>query len=121
MVKGIGVDIVDVSRFEGVLERHGKRFMERIFTPGEMDYCEGKYRPAMHYAARFAAKEAVIKALGKRIPFKNVEIVRGESGKPGLDVKGYTAEMGYIWHLSISHDGGYSLASVILEERDEGR
>jgi holo-[acyl-carrier protein] synthase len=113
MIKGIGIDIVDVKRFEGVVGRHGKRFIGRVFTEGESLYCNKKHRPGIHFAARFAAKEAVIKAIGRAIPFRDIEITREETGRPLLNVKGYKND--YTWHLSIAHNGNYSLAYVIME------
>lgn len=117
MIRGVGVDIVEIGRFEGVMERYGERLQGRLFTEGEVSYCEGKRRANHHYAARFAAKEAVIKAIGTRLPFRDIEVVRGEKGKPLIHVKGY--EKGYRWNLSLTHDGDYALACVIMEAESE--
>ncbi len=113
MIKGIGIDIVDVKRFEGVVSRHGERFIGRVFTEGESLYCKKKNRPGIHFAARFAAKEAVIKAIGRTIPFRDIEIIREEAGRPLLNVRGYEDDC--VWHLSITHDGNYALAYVVME------
>jgi len=117
MIRGVGADIVDVRRFEKACNRYGRKFTRRLFTGEEITYCEGRYRPALHYAARFAAKEAVIKAVGRRVPFKDIEVVRGEGGRPLLHVEEY--KWGYRWHLSLSHDGDYSLAYVVMEAVSE--
>ena len=117
MIRGVGTDIVDVRRFERARKRYGRKFVRRLFTGEEIAYCEERYNPALHYAARFAAKEAVIKAVGKRLPFKEIEVVREENGRPFLHVEEY--RLGYRWHLSLSHDGDYSLAYVIMEAVSE--
>ena len=64
-VFGIGIDVVEVARIAAAIERHGEPFLARIFTTAERAYCESRKHPAMHYAARFAAKEAVVKALAR--------------------------------------------------------
>jgi holo-[acyl-carrier protein] synthase len=88
MIQGIGVDIVDVSRLKAVMEAWGQNFTERIFTEKEIVYCQSMKNKYEHFAARFAAKEAVSKALeiGWRRGFrwKDVEIVNEPSGKPGV-------------------------------------
>ncbi len=114
MLSGVGVDIVDIRRFRRVMERYGERFLTRLFTDGERAYCDKKWRPEYHYAARFAAKEAAIKVVGRRLPFTDIEVLREEMGKPTLYVKGY--EKGCRWHISLSHDGDYSVAYVMMEE-----
>jgi len=119
MISGVGVDIVNIKRFGRVMERYGEKFLARLFTDGERAYCDVKLRPACHYAARFAAKEAVIKVLGRRVSFRDIEVFREADGKPLLQVKGY--EAGCRWHLSLSHDGGYSVANVIMEGDSEDR
>jgi holo-[acyl-carrier protein] synthase len=115
MIRGIGIDLVDVQRFKGVMERCGKRFIERVFTEEEIRYCKGKHKPHIYFAARFASKEAVIKAVGKTIPFRDIEVLKEEGGRPLLNVKGYDKKEGYNWHLSITHDGQYSAAHAIME------
>ena len=83
---GLGTDLVDVVRVDNALQRHGDRFRARVFTPEEIAYCEGRARPGPHYAARFAAKEAVSKALGTGIcgafPWKAVAVAKRASGEP---------------------------------------
>ncbi|MEV0196430.1 holo-ACP synthase [Nonomuraea sp. NPDC050691] len=115
MILGIGVDVVDIARFEATLERTpGLR--TRLFTERERDL------PVRSLAARFAAKEAVAKALGgpKGVAHLEAEVRRGESGKPELHVTGRAAEAAYElgvkrWHLSLSHDAGVAVAYVIAE------
>jgi holo-[acyl-carrier protein] synthase len=88
-IKGFGVDIVEIERVERVLKKH-PRFAERFFTPIERRYCEKRPRPAAHFALRFAAKEAVAKALGSGfvdIPWKDIEVLRERNGKPKVLLK----------------------------------
>ncbi|MBK1877884.1 holo-ACP synthase [Pelagicoccus mobilis] len=93
-VLGIGVDIVSVSRIRDLIERQGERFIERVYTDTEREYCAKFRDPAERYAARFAAKEAVAKAfssgIGEQLNWKSVGIVSGERGQPEveLDEKG---------------------------------
>lgn len=115
MIKGIGIDIIEVERVEK-LGLKSSRFLEKIFTPREIAYCSRKANKFQHFAARFAAKEAFFKALGKRIPWKDVELVNLASGKPTLELAS-----GREWpfrqaHVSISHLARLALAVVVLEE-----
>ncbi|MCK2215131.1 holo-ACP synthase [Actinomadura sp. ATCC 31491] len=115
MILGIGVDVVDIARFERALERTpGLR--ERLFTEGERPL------PVQSLAARFAAKEAVAKALGapRGLGHQEAEVCRDELGKPELRVSGRVAETAYElgvkrWHISLSHDAGVAVAYVIAE------
>ena len=96
-VLGIGLDLIEVERIRGLLERHGARFKERTFTPEEVRYCDTCADPAMHYAARFAAKEACAKALGpgfaEGVSWRDIEVVRADSGAPGLRLHGAAEEL----------------------------
>lgn len=87
-VIGIGLDIIEVSRIRDLLKRHGERFKARTFTTGEIAYCDRCADPAMHYAARFAAKEAAAKALGtgfaEGVSWSDIEVSRAENGAPSL-------------------------------------
>ena len=89
---GIGTDIVNIKRMEKSLKRSGKRFKNNIFSKNEINYCEKKKNSAAFYAKRFAAKEALSKALGtgirKGIKFKNIEILNDSYGKPSIQLKG---------------------------------
>jgi holo-[acyl-carrier protein] synthase len=87
----VGVDLIEIDRIRRALERHGDGFRDRCFTRGEQEYCESKANPAQHYAGRFAAKEAVGKALGSGVHFTWKEIeIRGRP-KPGVVLTGRTA------------------------------
>ncbi len=124
MVYGIGVDIVKVERFEKALERWGRHFCERVFTPREVSICNQKARPGRHLALRFAAKEAFLKALGvgmfQGVAWKEIEILNDPMGRPQLMVCG---EAGRICQekgirgifVSISHEEEYGVAQVVLE------
>ena len=114
-VVGVGVDVVDIARFTETLHRT-PAMSERLFTPAER-----KLRPPS-LAARFAAKEAVAKALGapKGLVWQDAEILRGDDGRPLLTVTGTVAaaaeRLGVrSWHLSLSHDGGIAMAMVVAE------
>jgi len=114
MIKGIGVDIIEVERVEK-LGLRSPRFLERIFSPGEIAYCSKKANKFQHFAARFAAKEAFFKALGRRIPWKEVELVNLTSGKPTLKLKGKGRQVFKRAHVSVAHLTEYAVAVVILE------
>src|SRR5262249_37109797 len=116
------IDICEIARIRSSLERFGIAFFERILTEQERAYCERHADSAVNYAGRFAAKEAAIKALGgpPGLRWHDMEILRTEGGAPRLALHGATAEiakgMGVTrTHLSISHDGGFAAAVVILE------
>jgi len=122
-ILGHGIDLVDTPRIERLLGEHEQRFLDRVFTAGERAYCEsgGKLR-VQRYAARFAAKEAVLKVLGTGwsggIAWTDVEVVREATGKPGVVLHGEAAAVAKRvgvtqWHISLSHLQGHALASVI--------
>ena len=125
MIYGIGVDLVKVARIAAALERHGDRFLKRIFTPQEIEYCQGKARTASILALRFAAKEAFSKALGvglrrNGIRWREVEVVPNPMGKPEIVVTGRAAQLcedaGITnMHLTLTDEDGLALAVVILE------
>ncbi|MBI5562128.1 MAG: holo-ACP synthase [Deltaproteobacteria bacterium] len=96
------------------MERRGSGFCERLFTPGETAYCMRQRRPHEHFAARFAAKASLVKALGRGLAFKRIEVLRGEGGQP--EIKAADLGEGFRLAVSISHDGGYSIAQVIVEK-----
>jgi holo-[acyl-carrier protein] synthase len=94
MIKGIGVDIVDIDRIERAIEGKKERFLNRIYTPDEREYCRGKPRPYRHFAARFAAKEAVSKALGtgkRSMRWTDIEVCRDPKGCPFIKLTGGAA------------------------------
>ena len=92
---GIGTDIVNIKRMHKTLKQNGSSFKNKIFSKNEINYCENKKNPSSFYAKRFAAKEALSKALGtgirKGISFKNIEISNDTYGKPSIKLKGSTA------------------------------
>ncbi len=122
MILGIGTDLLDVARMATELAKEGGGFRDDVFTPSEIAYCEGKYRPARHFAARFAAKEALFKALEGRVPagcFLDVEVARA-AGAPRLVLRGAVKDaadrLGVRSVLvSLSHTDGLATASVVLE------
>jgi holo-[acyl-carrier protein] synthase len=95
-VIALGLDLVEVSRIRDLLGRHGERFKERMFSPAEQNYCDGQAEPAMHYAARFAAKEAVAKALGtgfaEGVGWADIEVLRADNGQPSIALHHGAAE-----------------------------
>ena len=112
MIDGIGIDVVDIERFTSSLERT-PGLLEKLFTPTE------RTKPVASLAARFAAKEALAKALsaGKGLPWHDAEVVNLESGKPVFIFRGEIADLvdGADVHLSLSHDAGIASAMVIVE------
>jgi holo-[acyl-carrier protein] synthase len=114
----VGVDLVEIRRIAELVARHGERFTGRVFTPGEVADCSGR---AESLAARWAAKEAVAKALGTGIGaagWQEIEVVRGDSGCPAVQLHGRAATLAAQrglarWALSLAHDGGMALAFVV--------
>src|SRR5687768_13787420 len=96
-VVGLGLDLVEVSRIRALLEKSGDRFKERVFTATEVRYCDSCADGAMHYAARFAAKEAVAKALGtgftNGVTWQDIEVLRSEGGVPSVRLHGSAAQV----------------------------
>lgn len=94
---GVGIDLVEVDRIHSLLEKNGDRFKRRVFTEGEIQYCDSCAESAMHYAARFAAKEAVAKALGtgfaEGVGWADIEVLRGENGAPTVVLHGGAARV----------------------------
>lgn len=124
MIVGIGIDLIDIARIERVLERHEGRAHARLFTAGEMAYCNAAARPAESYAARFAAKEAFFKAVrtgwGQGLTWTDVEILSSPGGAPDLRLHGGARaradELGVRGlHLSLTHTGDVAGAFLVLE------
>lgn len=124
MIVGLGIDVVEVSRIEAAIKRHGRPFLARVFTPAEIAYCERHRNPWERFAARFAAKEAAMKALGtgwaRGVRWVDIEVIRAPSGQPSLALYGAArrhADRLGVRHTSISitHVGNTALAEVILE------
>lgn len=126
MIRGIGVDIIKIQRLRKSVEHSGQRFLERVFTPDEIAYCTAQRDPFPSFAARFAAKEAFIKALPQsaRLAVKDVEVSLSKDRKPSIVTKGNVAkvlgELGVrAVHLSMSHEKDYAVAHVVLEGEEE--
>lgn len=114
MIVGIGVDIIEVERIRKLAEK-SPRFLKRVYTTEEIKYCEGKKNKYQHLAARFAAKEAFFKALGRKIGWTDVGIINLSSGKPKLVIT-YEDSLSFNkTHVSISHLRDYAVACVVLE------
>lgn len=124
MVVGLGTDLVVIARIKHLLERHGERFLTRVFTPREREECLSRPQVPQALAVRFAAKEATMKALGtgyrQGVKFQEIEVYHLPSGQPQLRLSGVAAEharrLGATRpHVSLTHDGGLGHAVVILE------
>jgi len=125
MILGVGVDIVEVARIRAALgrERTGTRFRERVFTPAEVAYCHGRRNAYESYAARFAAKEATMKALGRGfgegLAWRDIEVTR-DAGAPTVRLGGNALVRAQVLgvrhlHLSLSHAGDFAVAHVVAE------
>lgn len=124
MIVGTGVDLCEVDRIREAVERYGERFLKRIYTPREIAYCQSKANRYERFAARFAAKEAGMKAIGTGwrggVRWVDFEVVNLPSGRPTLKLDGVAKvvaeKLGVIGiHLSLTHTASMSLAHVILE------
>ena len=121
-VLGIGVDLVETQRIEHSLERFGERFLQRVFTDGEIAYCQSMKYPARHFAARFAAKEAVSKAfstgIGKAIGWKDIDVHRHEGGQPFVVLEGGATELAaargvaQVW-ITLSHTDPHAVPMTL--------
>lgn len=126
MVLGIGTDLIEIERVEASIGRFGQRFLERIFTAGEIAYCQRKKKHAAEsFAARFAAKEAAAKALGtgisRGIGWMEIEVRRETGERPTLNLSGRAAERAQAMgvkrlHLTLSHSQTLSIAVVVAED-----
>ncbi|HEX8679986.1 MAG TPA: holo-ACP synthase [Chthoniobacterales bacterium] len=123
-VLGVGIDIVENARVEHSLERFGERFVRRVFTDGEIEYCQSMKYPARHFAARFAAKEAVSKAfgtgIGKSMGWRDIDVHRHPSGQPFVVLDGGAKQLAElrgvtsVW-ISLSHTDHHAAATVVIE------
>ena len=125
MIVGLGLDIAEIDRIEAAITRHGAPFLERLFTPDEIAYCERFKNRYERYAGRFAVKEAAMKALGtgwsRGVRWRDIEVMREASGKPGLRLEGAAREIADglgVKHITvtITHSGNLALAQVIFEK-----
>ncbi|MGZ3577572.1 MAG: holo-ACP synthase [Syntrophales bacterium] len=124
MIHGIGTDLVEVSRIERILKKWGDRFLQRVYANDEIEYCRNKAFPAIHFAARFAAKESFLKSLGiglgMGVKLKEIEVSNNELGSPVLKVN---KKLGNILdnlgvnavHVSMTHTREHAHAIVVLE------
>lgn len=130
MIIGIGTDLCDIKRIKKTLDKHGERFEERIFTQGERDYARKKKSPSGTYAKRWAAKEALAKALSTLdsddLRWQDVEVINGRSGKPALVLHGAAKARledmtpdGFeaIVHVTLTDERRYAQAFVVIEAR----
>jgi holo-[acyl-carrier protein] synthase len=127
MIVGTGIDITEVNRIAASIQRFGRRFLERVFTPDEVRYCESKANKAERYAGRFAAKEAGMKAIGtgwsRGVTWRDVEVRRAPGGRPTIVFHRKAAEflqkLGAVRvQLSITHTVDIAMAQVILESNE---
>jgi len=127
MISGVGIDLVENSRMEKIIKRWGRKFLGRIYSQGEIEYC-GKYaNESIHYGARFAAKESFLKALGlglgMGVKLSDIEVVNNENGEPSLVLHGEAKRVMNKRkitkiHLSLTHTKTYSSAIVLLEKKN---
>lgn len=119
---GIGIDVVEVERIASSIDEFGDKFTHRIFTEGERAYCESQKRPYLHYAARFAVKEAVAKAfgtgIGKELSWLDIEVVRAASGEPGIVLSGAGKTFSEkhnitVIKISLTHAKHYAAANAV--------
>jgi holo-[acyl-carrier protein] synthase len=125
MIIGIGTDLVKIDRIQNSIDRFGNRFIDRIFSPVEYDYCKKSHGIASCLAKRFAAKEAFVKALGtgmrEGIWFRDITVTNNSYGSPSISLAGVAAERlesinSVKIHLSLSDEGGFAQAFVVLEQ-----
>lgn len=126
-VHGIGIDLVRIGRMREVIARWEDRFLRRVFTDGEIAYCRARRDPAQHFAARFAAKEAGLKALGTGlrlgVSWRELEVRRERGQAPTLVLSGRSREIGRArggqrMLLALTHEGDYALAQAMLVDDD---
>ena len=125
MIAGIGIDLVKINRIQEAVQKWDKRFLNRVFTPLELQYCFARLDPYLHLSGRFAVKEAAFKALGtgwrSGVRWIEIEILNNPQGKPMVTttgrVKQLMADLGVAnIHVSISHDTDYAIGQVILSK-----
>ena len=125
MIFGTGLDIIEIDRIRKSLGKYSPRFENRVFTDGEISYCQSQADPGKHFAARFAVKEAVSKSLGTginhEVGFKDIEVINQTSGKPIVKMRGRGKELFEKLnlksiHISISHERHHAIAHAIAEQ-----
>jgi holo-[acyl-carrier protein] synthase len=124
LIVGLGLDLAEIDRIGAAIERHGRPILERLYTPQEIAYCETHENRIERYAARFAAKEAAMKALGTGwrlgVRWRDIEVRKEPSGKPTLNLDGVARQIADRLgvkniSLTITHSGNLALAEVIFE------
>ncbi len=123
-ILGLGIDLVDCARIENSIARFGDRFLQRVFTAGEIAYAQSMKFPARHFAARFAAKEALSKAfgtgIGKAMGWRDLDVQKKASGEPFVVLRGGAEKMARergvttVW-ISLSHTEESGMATIVLE------
>ena len=125
MIQGIGIDLVENERIKKIINKWGQKFLQRVFSEREINYCARHIQASIHYGARFAAKEAFLKALGiglgMGVKLHEIEVVHDDQGKPDLSVRDgaqIQIEQKQIKkiHLSLTHTKNYASAIVLLEK-----
>jgi holo-[acyl-carrier protein] synthase len=126
MICGIGIDLVENGRLEKIIEKRGVKFLNRVFSTGEIQYCGKHVQSSIHYGARFAAKESFLKSLGiglgMGVNLKDIEVIHDKNGKPVLALYGGAKaqikkrKITKI-HLSLTHTKKYATAIVLLEKK----
>jgi holo-[acyl-carrier protein] synthase len=125
VILGVGTDLAETDRIRKAVERYGTRFLDRVYTPGEIAYVESKANRWERYAARFAAKEAGMKAIGtgwrRGVRWRDFEVANAPSGRPDLKLDGVAAEVAARMgvrriSLSLTHTAALAMAVVILED-----
>jgi len=125
MILGIGIDIIEIRRFDKSIKKTGGKILKRLFTITERNYCESKKQKSLHYAARFCAKEAFLKALGtgldQKISWQDISVENSKDGRSKLAVSGEALKVSKKFgvrkiHLSISHSHDFATAVVVLEK-----
>ncbi len=123
MIYGIGIDIVKIERMKTVVDRWGDRFLGRVFTDKEIAYCYNRKEPYLSLSVRFAAKEALIKAIGSgtEVSLRDIEVTNRDGGRPVLNVQGklmafFEQKAITCAHLSLSHEREYGVACVVVEQ-----
>ena len=125
MIYGIGIDLVENDRLTKIIAKWNSKFLDRVFSEGEINYCSRHAQAAMHYSARFAAKESFLKALGtglgRGVKLREIEVVHDKNGKPDLMLRGEAKaqiEKRKIKkiYLSLTHTRNYATAIVLLEK-----
>ena len=116
---GCGIDLVEVARVRRAIERHGERFLRRVFTADEIDYCAAKTHPWAHWAVRFAAKEALYKSLPpgllEALLWNEIGVTRHATGAPSIVLRGRTRErlQGWRFAVALSHERNLAIAQVL--------